>query len=78
LRKRKKKRTREEDGDESWEGKDKVHPRAIHECVNEWVSYGYTTYVEADWEWENGDGRHRASLWVTVDGVYEKGMKRCW
>ena len=31
-----------EDDDEKEGKKYKVHPKAIHECVNEWVSYGTT------------------------------------
>ena len=59
----------EKDDDEV--GKNKVHPRAMHEGVNEWVSYG----TQRTWRQVKSGvgGRHRASLCVTMDGYMRRG-----
>jgi hypothetical protein len=53
------------------EEKNKVHPRAMHEGVNEWM---YTTDVEAGEEWSGTAGtvRHYALQWTGI----REGVKR--
>ena len=58
--------------------RNKVHPKAIHECVNEWASYGTTqsTWRRKGREW-CGDGRHRVRRYALQWTGYSQGVKRC-
>jgi len=58
--------------------RNKVHPKEIRECVNEWGELRYyTKYLEEERQGVEWGGRHRVRRYALQWTGYSQGVKRC-